>query len=187
MDCGYLRARKICLRIAKNVLALRKITNMTSNIIQVDIGPLDSEIKSIEDQIAGLEAALKIKRELRQYILEHGVSGTLSTKENGNGHTGTFVEKPFDFGPTLVIPANASVSQFIVAYIKNRHKVQPDTVLETSDIVKAYAKHTNKEPVDIRNNVYNALNRLKDVELTAETVEGKGTSVWRIKKRKEHA
>lgn len=77
--------------------------------------------------------------------------------------------------PTKKDGANrGSPSEFIISYIKTGS-------WETKDIIEAYANSVDKKPGDVRNNISNALVRLKyqgRINKSADTADNGGT--WYI-------
>lgn len=137
---------------------------MTTTIIRIDISKIDEEIVEHEKQIAKLQADIEFKKNLKNYAISNGIANVnIRSKANSN-------DAPAD-----------GISYFITSYLKANGKS------DTTDIRKAYADSVSKKSDDVKNNVANALSRLKIAGKVNNELNGKGKkagSKWHLLDKK---
>jgi hypothetical protein len=119
--------------------------------IQVDISKLDSEIEQLQSQIDELQAKVKLRQQFKDYLVSNYVGGSEESSE--------VVVNPSKSLNTIP----TTISEFITAFVAKNEGATGRQVAE------GYADAIQAEYHDIRNNVFNALSRLKSAhKLRAE-------------------
>lgn len=129
------------------------------NIIPLDLNRLDADILSIDEKISSLQAQRAELVMVRNYI----------TKLS-----------PIKEQPTFSFPSSdVGISEFILTLLEQGK-------LDTVQIAMEYGKSVGKNSEDVRNNVSNALSRLKDKDLIRRIPKGQGRkegSIWELIKK----
>jgi hypothetical protein len=131
---------------------------MANNIIQIDISKIDPEVQEIEKKISELHVQIdelmdqiEFKKRLKKYALNLNGNSMPLTKEINSER------------------AIKGISEFIINFLLNNGKSASKT------INSAYADHLGKHAEEVRNNISNALSRLKDSgRIGSEGNGGKG-------------
>lgn len=129
---------------------------METNIVQIDLSKVDKDIKDIENHVLALQQELDLMRNLKKYAISISID-----KSNGlNGHS--------------LPQATKTVSVFIIDFLKERGTSY------TRDVITAYAEHQGRKYIDVRNNVSNALTRLKQSNKihSREKIDGRGSELY---------
>lgn len=135
---------------------------MANAIVSIDLDQLEREIKTLRDE-------LDLKVALRNYILERYKSPiSVIPKYYGGGQL------------EILTPDSAlrqiGISDWIVNLLTDMGP------RETKEIIEAYSSYLDKPYESVRNNVSNALTRLKDAgRIEQSEGEGRG-SVWSVPK-----
>lgn len=109
-------------------------------ITPIHLPGTESNILAIKAQIAKLQRILKFEEEMKSHIENINENGLPLALGNSDD---TVTKHPRKLG------------EFILSHLKKNSKV------DTKDIIKAYAVHVHDNPENVRNNVSNALTRLK--------------------------
>ena len=129
---------------------------MNSEKYSIDLSKVEEEILAIDEKIASLNRDKEIKIAVKNYILEYGIFTKDSSKNNfstqGSFSTHTTINPIVENDGELKI----GVSEFILNYLKEQQQAG------TSNIINAYSKAKKKGYEVVRNNVSNALSRLKE-------------------------
>jgi len=130
-----------------------------SNIIPINIAPLDKEIAEAEEavklareRLSQLEAVLTQKQLIKKYILSLG-----QNNKNGADHyTPTSGTAYYGHLKTDIAESNLGISDFIIKELNGRSKT-------TKELADEFAKYKGWEFEIARNNISNALARLRDI------------------------
>jgi hypothetical protein len=135
---------------------------MNSTIVSVDMSKIDREIQDYEKQITELQSAMEVLKTLKKYVLSPGV----------NAATDPAIKHTTEIAAT-------GISEFIIAYLRIHGKSS------AKDIALAYSVHVRRKYEEVRNNVSNALARLKvltKIDSEESGIGRKGGHLWYIKK-----
>ena len=132
---------------------------MPQQLIKVDLAVLDTEIADIKHQ-------LQKRVELREFLAAYGEPIVPQIKID---------HETFDigYGPTK---PNLQISEFILELLKDGER------RTAKEVGEAYALYVGKNAEDIKNNIANALSRLKDGgKLESEIGDGERAAKWHKK------
>lgn len=132
-----------------------------SDVLQIDLSKIDSEITRLQEQYnlikEELDAKLLLKEQLISAFHLYGVNpnGSLELTTNDRGQF--------------------EISEYLLNYLK----INGDS--QSSVIINDYCRITGKSTDQARSNVSNALSRLKVQEKVAYKRDGEGRSLWFLK------
>lgn len=129
--------------------------NIMPNTVAIDLNKIDSEIAGLELEIEKIKTEIDFRKNLKKYILGQGLlfknsQETQATKQ-------PIVHSNSLFNGITITPAqpDLGISDFIFKFLEANGKKESRT------IIQAYADYTKKSFDEVRNNVSNALSRLK--------------------------
>jgi hypothetical protein len=150
---------------------------MTSNIIKIDLAIVDREIDELREQIAKLNNELQIRVQLKNYATINSI-GTFESNTKLNGVEKETKENAIKNGGSSGV-SNFRVSDFILKFLSGREAA------ESKDIILAYAEDQGKTYSEVRNNVSNALSRLKyGKKIESNNIEGSNGRTYYLKENR---
>lgn len=125
------------------------------NTVAIDLTKIDSEIASLELEIEKIKTEIDFRKNLKKYILGQGLLFTNSQEEKDIKRE--VINPNSIFSGITVTPTQSGlgISDFIFKFLEANGKK------ESRAIIQAYANYTGKPFDEVRNNVSNALSRLK--------------------------